>query len=155
MFSPAPLTDDDPKFQIENDLTRDLRAQISALPATADPHERIALNARLEGVLAERTTTVLDALARRIVDVASELDETLGPFYYRLRQLAGYARLLESQYTLRVTFDGRTQLHPEVERRFGPIAGLPPFWRTRVTDEAIDLWCKTLQKCRTKAEASR
>jgi hypothetical protein len=155
MFSPAPLIDDDPKFQIENDLTRDLRSQISALPATADPRERIALNARLEGVLAERSTAVLDALALRIVEVASELDETLGPFYYRLRQLAGYARLLESQFTRRITLDGRTQLVPEVERRFGPVAGLPLFWRARVTDEAIDLWCKTFQKSRAKAEASR
>ena len=155
MFSPAPLIDDDPNFQIENDLTRDLRSQISSLPATADPRERIALTARLEGVLAERSAAVLDALARRIVEVGSELDQTLGPFYYRLRELAGYARLLESQFTLRLTHDGRVQLRPEVEKRFGPIAGLPLFWRNRITDEAIDLWIKTLQKCRTKAEASR
>jgi hypothetical protein len=155
MNTQALLADDDPKFQIENDLTRDLRSQISALPATADPRERLALNERLEAVLAERRAAVLDALAHRIVDVASELDETLGPFYYKLRQLARYARLLESQYTQRVTFDGRTQLRPEVEKRFGPLAGIPLFWRARITDEAIDLWCKTLQKCRTKAEASR
>jgi hypothetical protein len=155
MQSPAPLVDDDPNYQIENDLTRDLRSQISSLPATADPRERLALNERLEAVLAERRAAVLDALARRIVDVASECDEALGPFYYKLRQLAGYARLLESQFTQRVTYDGRTQLRPEVERRFGPLAGLPLFWRARITDEAIDLWCKTLQKCRTKAEASR
>jgi hypothetical protein len=155
MFSPAPFVDDDPTFQIENDLTRDLRSQISSLPATADPRERLALNDRLEAMLAERRTTVLDALAHRIVDVASELDDTLGPFYYKLRQLAGYARLLESQFTLRLTYDGRVQLRPEVEKRFGPIAGMPMFWRNRVTDEAIDLWCKTLQRCRTKAEATR
>jgi hypothetical protein len=149
------LVDDDPRYQVESDLTRDLRAQISSLPATANPRERLALNERLEAVLAERRAAVLDALAHRIVDVASELDETLGPFYNKLRQLAVYARLLESQFTRGITMDGRTQLLPEVERRFGPLAGLPFFWRARVRDEAIDLWCKTLQKCRAKVEASR